>query len=142
MMMRSICVVLLLLLLTAESLSDAVSPTNDCEKSYMFADGTASPSKIFTIAQINQMLKAHNDARIGAVPTPDATMNILQWSQTLANFAQEHVDGCPGMRHSTAAARTDTTRLGSLAPLGENLAAGTSNVRKNTEKTNTRTQRH
>jgi hypothetical protein len=75
---------------------------------------------IATVAMVNGILKAHNDARNSTTPGA-VNMPPLQWSDDLAAGAQAYLDGCPGFQHSTQALRTD--RYG-FAYVGENLAAG------------------
>jgi hypothetical protein len=76
------------------------------------------------VDSINAILTQHNDARRTVSPAA-ATMPMLTWDQTLADYAQEYMDGCPGLVHSSQAARMNISRFG-YSYVGENLAAGTS----------------
>jgi hypothetical protein len=43
-------------------------PTDECENMYMLSGSRPSPSPIWTVGQINAILKAHNDARRNVDP--------------------------------------------------------------------------
>jgi uncharacterized protein YkwD len=92
--------------------------------SYLLAADAASPSTVLSVEAINSILVEHNNARRSVSPAA-AEMPMLQWDQTLANFAQEYMDGCPGLVHSSSSVRSNPTRF-NFSYVGENLAAGTS----------------
>lgn len=91
-----------------------------CDDSYLL-DGP-SPSRFITTAQINAILKAHNDMRRTVKPYA-AYMPMLKWDQNLANYAQNYINTCPGLVHSPSATRMDARRFG-FWYVGENMAAG------------------
>lgn len=92
--------------------------------SYLLNVNSPSPSPILSVAAINGILTEHNRARRNVNPIA-LEMPMLQWDQTLANFAQEYMDTCVGLVHSSGTVRSNRTRFG-YSYVGENLAAGTS----------------
>ena len=102
------------------ALSDA------CDDSYLLPTNSASPSTVLSVAAINGILTEHNNARRNVQP-PAQVMPMLRWNQTLADFAQEYMDTCVGIVHSSNAQRTNPSRFG-FSYVGENLAAGGSSA--------------
>jgi hypothetical protein len=86
-----------------------------------------SPSKQLNVAQINSLLKAHNDMRRDVYPAA-RTMPMLTWDQTLANFAYNYIQTCPGVTHSSNSVRTNPNAY-NYGYVGENLAAGTNTAK-------------
>jgi uncharacterized protein YkwD len=112
--MKLLCLVLLAAFAAMVANGDA------CTDQYLLT-GT-SPSKVLSTAAINSLLVEHNRARLGVSPQAK-TMPMLQWNQVLADFAQEYMDTCVGMVHSSNAMRSNASRFG-WSYVGENLAAG------------------
>ena len=77
-------------------------------------------SGVLTAAQVNEILKAHNDARRRVSPSA-SEMPLLAWNEQLAAFAVTSLSGCPGMVHTSSAQRSN---LAGFSYVGENLAAG------------------
>eukprot|EP00743_Colponemidia_sp_Colp-15_P009005 GILK01009828.1.p1 GENE.GILK01009828.1~~GILK01009828.1.p1 ORF type:complete len:445 (+),score=16.02 GILK01009828.1:70-1335(+) len=94
-----------------------------CDSSYMLSKSAASPSKVLDVDHINTLLKGHNDLRRAVTPYAD-TMPMLQWNQDLANFAQQYLDTCPGLKTSPVSRRQDRTRFPDWWYVGENMVAG------------------
>lgn len=111
------------LLLSTDNSRFTASAATNC-LSYLLPTTSPSPSPVLSVNAINGILHAHNGARRTVSPAA-AAMPMLTWNQTLANYAQEYMDGCPGMVHSASSLRQNPTRFG-YAYLGENLAAGMS----------------
>jgi pathogenesis-related protein 1 len=121
-MSRAIAIAVVAIAFVVAALADA--QTHWCDRSYMIND-TVSPSPIFTVAQINAILKAHNDARRNVFPHA-RVMPMLQWSQGIADNAQAYIRTCPGSQssplvHSSSASRTN---IAGFRNVGENLACG------------------
>ena len=116
--MRRSCVVFVLL---SAATAATIASADACDDSYTLTG--ASPSTVLTTAQINAILKAHNDKRRSVMPYA-RTMPMLKWDQNLANYAQSYISQCPSLTHSPAEARMDASKFG-FWYVGENLAAGT-----------------
>jgi pathogenesis-related protein 1 len=101
----------------------AATYPGNCTSGYMLNPTLPSPSPQLTVAQINSLLKAHNDMRRDVYPAA-RTMPMLTWDQTLANFAYSYIQTCPGVKHSSQTARVNPDAY-NYGYLGENLAAGT-----------------
>ena len=121
-------------------------PKDECENMYMLSASRPSPSPIWTVGQINAILKEHNDARRNVDPmaskyqnsftwgNTNLGMRMLVWDQKLANHAARYIQNCPGMVHSSSTYRSnvvgDNTTYSSV---GENLAAGYGSTAYNNE---------
>jgi pathogenesis-related protein 1 len=83
-----------------------------------------SPSPQLSVASINNILKAHNDARRRVTPAAKS-MPMLKWNAKLAEAAKQYVSTCwkGGYKHSSYAYRHNATRFG-YPYVGENLYGG------------------
>ena len=97
-----------------------------CDDSYLLSASAPSPSSVLSVAAINGILTEHNRARRNVQPAAQV-MPMLRWNQTLADFAQEYMNTCVGLVHSSSSTRQNPTRFG-WSYIGENLAAGSSSA--------------
>ena len=100
-----------------------LAPADDCEKSYFLS--ASSPTRSLTLSNndINTILKGHNDERRAVFPYA-TQMPMLQWSQDLANFANDHAATCPGLKASDESRREEPKAFPQWWYVGESLAAG------------------
>lgn len=101
----------------------SVVSTDACDVSYLLSKNSPSPSKVLSVDHINTLLKGHNDLRRSVMPYADS-MPMLEWNQDLANFAQEYLDTCPGLKSSSVSRRQDRRRFPNWWYIGENMVAG------------------
>ena len=116
--MRAVVIAALLLSAAAVAVQPAVAADN-CTDS-PFATNSTSPSSLFSITAINNILDEHNTARRNVYPFA-TNMPMLNWSQVLSDFAQEKVESLCSLTHSSNAERSNLTRFG-WSYVGENLA--------------------